>query len=293
MAQGYTAPFLLQDILAQRRIDQHQKLVDSLNLRQAQAEMENTVKSQAQAEEAARATAAFRVSQLAESAADRAASGTESAADRASREKIALMPQREAPEQEMFTVGPTGKTTPLINPRTGLPIKTRGTNPLLELGFPPQPSAAGGPQLYQVTDSTTGTVESHWLRPGQQPSDQTKISGLAIRKGNEPTADTTKPSRVPPGLATKLATAKGVVEGSKGWWNPSGSAKSRGEYDSLVRQVVNYAQSPTVKQYVRQILIDPDTAGRTTEELVVPYTSILSPDELNEMRDVLSGVRGQ
>ena len=86
MAQdGYTAPFVLQDILAQKRAQQHQKLIDSLNLVQTQAEMENQAKRQQQDAVDSQATADFRTKTLADNA-----------ADRASREKIAAMPGRES-----------------------------------------------------------------------------------------------------------------------------------------------------------------------------------------------------
>jgi len=296
MAQGpwSNVPNVLQDILAQKRVAQQQRLMNELAVAEQQAKMEDAAKQQehqrkvleAQAAENA-ATAAYRSRQLGQQV-------SEGAAERASREKIAAMPVREQPESEAFTVGPTGKITMSVHPVTGKPIMTRAADPRMELGFPPQAPASAQQSHYQIPSPTTGKVESHWLRPGETPdftpTSKTRMGGLVVRKGNEPVEKTTQ---VPTGLATKLATAKGAIEGSKGWWNPKGTAKTRAEYDILVQQAVSYAKSPKVKQFTRQILGDPDTEGRSTEEIVTSYEPELSPDELNELRDVLSGARGQ
>lgn len=280
MAQeGYTAPFVLQDILTQKRAAQHQKLVDSLNLVQAQAEMENAAKRQAQEEEEARTTAAYRTKTL-----------TEQAADRASREKIAAMPQREQPEQPMFTVGPTGKITPAIDP-TGKPIMTRGANPLLELGFPPQPSAAGGPQLYQVPDPVTGTVESHWLKPGEQPSERSKISGLAIRKGNEPiTSQAGGPS---PAEFNKLAELRGkATTGAPRMFgmragkepDPKAVAAYQQQRDNIITR---YKASPAIVDAVMNAL-EEDPSVPVSEIISDVEASGATPEELAKFKEMLT-----
>jgi len=146
MAQGpwSNVPNVLQDILTQKREAQHQKLIDSLALVQQQAEMENQVKQREQAAQEAKALAGYRTGQLAESA-----------ADRASREKIAAMPVREAPEGPAYTVGPTGKITASLDPLTGKPIMTRAADPRMELGFAPQGPQPQNP-VYAMTDPQTG-----------------------------------------------------------------------------------------------------------------------------------------
>lgn len=80
---GYSAPFVLQDILAQKRAVQHQKLVDSLNLVQQQASMEDQAKQRDIQQQQLKDNAAYRNEQIAEGG-----------KDRASREKIAFAPAR-------------------------------------------------------------------------------------------------------------------------------------------------------------------------------------------------------
>ena len=49
--EGYSAPFALQEILVQKRAVQHQKLLDSLNLAQAESQIEDRLERQKNAEE--------------------------------------------------------------------------------------------------------------------------------------------------------------------------------------------------------------------------------------------------
>lgn len=286
MAQeGYTAPFVLQDILTQKRAAQHQKLVDSLNLVQQQAEMENQAKRQAQAEAEAKATAEYRASQL-----------TESGLDRASREKIAAMPQREQPEQPMYTVGPTGKVTPVLDPVTKQPIKSRGANPLLELGFPPQGPAGAQPQLYQVPDpENPGQVISHWLRPGEQPNDKTRIGGLAIRKGNEPVGGGKGPSpaefinlaKLAGGAATGPARMFGMRAGKPA------DPKAVAAYNQALNNIVMRYQAP--KEIVEGVLaaLQEDPNIPTQQILDAQAQSGATPQELAKFRELLIIARGQ
>lgn len=176
---GYSAPFVLQDILAQKRAVQHQKLVDSLNLVQQQSSMEDAAKGRQIQQQQLQDNAGYRNDQLAESK-----------ADRASREKIAMAPARVQQPSivEEFEYAKNNGFKGTFGQYQNEDANRK------RLNVPAGPQA----QLFQAPDPNDPTkMVSHWLKPGDQPSEANRINGLAIRKGNEApgsTGDGPKPA---------------------------------------------------------------------------------------------------
>lgn len=284
----------LQDVLAQKRAEQHQKLIDSLNVVETQNQMRSVEQQRAQAKQNAQDEATYRAAQI-----------SESAADRASREKIAAMPPREAPESPMYTVGPTGKVTAVVDPTSKKPVTSHG-NPLLELGFPPQPSAGSQPQLYQVPDPEhPGQIISHWLRPGEQPTDKTRIGGLAIRKGNEPVAGQSS------GATTADVNALRAARGDKQKATEAGGAyfgfggndaldKANANIATIQARVIGTLPTPDLQADVRNIVKDKKAEGYSVDEIVAQLTQHrqeqghpLTPAETAALQKTLPVVLGR
>lgn len=281
MAQeGYTAPSVLQDILAQKRAQQHQKLVDSLNLVQQQAAMENQAKQQQQQADEARALGEYRTGQL-----------KESAEDRASRERIAAMPQRDQPEEQAYTIGPTGKVTMLTRPDKS-PLMTRGSA-RTELGFAPQGPQAQNPQ-YAMTDPKTG--KPVLLSEGQmftmEGGKRVPYEGPA---GAKPTAaQTGGPSSAEFNRLAVLAKAAASRPGMLWGQNEAPAGDQAAFTQQLNNIVARYKASPDIIQAVLNVM---------TEDPAVPSSELIAefnaenpdatPEEKAKFVEMVTIARGQ
>lgn len=104
------------------------------------------------------------------------------------------------PKPSVVPISPSGRAGAKV---TG----DRGTE-FMELGYPPNPPAGTQPNIYQIPDGKGG-FSTHWLTPGQQPTEANKVQAPGpIVKNNLP-ASSNSQDLIPGDVRTRLVQAMG------------------------------------------------------------------------------------
>lgn len=281
MAQndGYSAPFILQDILTQKRAAQHQKLIDSLDLVQQQANMENAAKQREQQAQDAKDTAAYRTGQL-----------QNDAADRLSREKIAMLPARENPPNivaEYEYAAKNGYKGSFSQYQTEDANRKR-VNP-----------GAGPNYTYSGVDPKTGRPFTINNKTGQSftMDDAGKPVLYLGPAGAKPSAAGAgkKGSNISAQEAGALAKLRGAATPKAGMFygtNPAPDKDVAAFNQQVQTTISNYPGSPDVKDTVREVLAKDDPKIKTTD-IINTHRGVFSDAELEEFSDLLYATRGE
>lgn len=286
MAQndGYSAPFILQDILTQKRAAQHQKLIDSLDLVQQQANMENAAKQREQQAQDAKDTAAYRTGQL-----------QNDAADRLSREKIAMLPARENPPSivsEYEYAAKNGYKGNFSQYQTEDANRKRVNQPR-DTGTYIGP--ATGPDG-QVVPGKHVIMQNGGLRVVDTPG-----FGLGAKPSNAGAGK--KGSNISASEANALAKLRGKATPKPGFMQTvtggmfgSPSAAQDVDVSAFNQQVQttisNYPASPDVKDTVRDVLAK-ENPNTPTADIIKAHAGVFNPQEMEEFSDLLQSVRGE
>lgn len=151
---------------------------------------------------------------------------------------------------------------------------------------PQQPTAASMPVKYDFpvpdpTDPTKTVIQSHWLKPGEQPSDANLIRGQAV-KGNAPPPKLTK---VVPQWDTKAFNTFLQTKADK---TPSGP----GRQASALAHLISSITDPVVKKDVDDIMGDKDLKQLSAEALVSKGIITGDPEKIQQTADKLKQIRG-
>lgn len=160
---------------------------------------------------------------------------------------------------------------------------------------PPQPTTANQPQLLQFsvpdpTDPTKTIMESHWLRPGEQPNDKNKINNGVLHKDrNIPVGKPAGPL-VPTALGIAYAKSKGKATDRGGWFGGA-SAQDKAAFFQIENEV--YSKFPShVGQLAKEIITseDPSTPIDDIVKNAVASGNV-SPIEAPQLAELLTHVR--
>lgn len=280
---GYSAPFALQDILAQKRAVQHQKLVDSLNLVQEQATMENAAKQRDIQQQQLKDNAAYRAQEIA---------GQN--ADRASREMIAKLPQRQTQpgivEEYQYAKNNGYKgsfsqyqTEDANRKRTASPAPNftyAGTDP--DTG---RPFSGNGRTGGFVTTDDKGNVVPYLGKAGAKPSASAEGRKITASEANKGAGLRIKATPKPGFLST-------VSGGMFGGDSPAGAGDVAAFNQWQNTTITNYPASPDVKDTVRDVLSkeDPTTSS---DDIIKAHAGVFTGKDAEDFADLIASVRGQ
>lgn len=273
MTPGFAVANQLQEILANRRADARQAMMDQLTQQQVNSRMDYDRENIESLRESRAASAEQRRSQADERDARVHNESERRAAVDAFRKSPAfgqLPPQYQTMfdisggDENMLRVLAQHYLTP-NKPEPGgevyqvTPKGIEDTGRWSEKGeqfihLPQEATQPKGPEptLYQFdvpdpNDPTKTITESHWLHPGEQPSPGTLLNGK-LRKGNLPTPP--RQASVTTGDDKELARLRGLA--ATGGFGPSD--KNVANYYSFLQTYINkFAASQDVKDAVREI----------------------------------------
>lgn len=276
----------LQDILAQKRADQHQKLVDSLNLVSTQAQMEDAVKQRE-----------IQANQLKDNAAYRNAELSNQTKDRASREKIAMAPARVQPPNSVaeyqFAKDNGYKGTYMQYQKEDANWRKQnspvpnftyaGTNP--DNGRPfSGDSRTGG---FVIADDN-GKIVPYLGKAGAKPPANSPDKGITTADVNSFKAANTAVSKADenaPIFPWQENTTKKAAEQNR---------------DSIRGKMINTLPTPELQADVRNIVGSPKAAGMPIEEIIAQLTAHriaqgkpLTPAETASLQKTLPIVLGK
>jgi hypothetical protein len=189
-----------------------------------------------------------------------------------------------------------GRTT-VLSPggQTRQTITGRQGDNVIELNHPPNAPAAAMPSLFQIP-GPDGTSQSHWLRPGEQPTEKTLMQGVEgqARKGNMPT--TPAQDMVPADVRQRLVTARATQspnDDPQAITNAITNARVDQSVKDAVREMYDYAtgiDSATgqplqnwTKPSFEQVI------GMLDPNFVEPP---LTPQEVNQVHTLLQMILG-
>lgn len=311
MTPGSAVADQLQTLLANKRAERQQRLVDSLNVVNSQSNLEDhalQVKSQAD---------------------ERAAKVADLQAREADRNKLiqglsAFDPSKLDPEdQQMFklvqSTGNPDLLKTLITGSMNRERKPQGGDVLTvdkdgnvvdsgvyadygqhvqQLPQPPQANAANVQQIYKrfVPDPNhpgQKVEETHWLFPGQKPSAATLIDG-DMYKGNPPQ---TKAEAGPTAAdRANIAKLKKTAVDKPGFFGFGGSKAKPGDVAAFNQAVDTYiGKYPTsqdVRDTVRDVINHEDPSTPVADIVAAHKDAFQTPAELDQFNELLSEVRG-
>jgi hypothetical protein len=312
MTPGSEVADQLQNILARKRNEARQSMLDDLSRRQAESQMnyqqENieSLKSQRTSE------AALRDQQVKDAAAKTKAAQDRMAAIKAidvtklPAELQAVWPVISASEDPSVISNALGKyMTPdkvgkayMLDEATKKYYTPNGQqytgdinsyDKVTPIPRPPVgPASLNTPQLFQVPDPEhPGQFISHWLRPGEQPNEHNRVN-TTLRKGNEPPP--VKPVQLSPSDLQNLAKARELATDIPGnsflgihYGGSTADAAAKARYDTMLSgMLAKYQSSPEVLHMIQSEAaksgVSPDVSDTLTA--VMQEDPSVSNDEI-------------